>query len=276
MLRVVKPAPPTLSILTPVRNGAPYIEACLRHVAEQDPDAEHVVVDGGSTDGTVGILRAFAASHPSVRWISEPDGGQSEALNKGVRLATGSLLGWLNVDDYYEPGVLRRAVRLAADLPEPAFLVANCNVWDETGRLKYVNRPRRLDVASLLLGWAHHPHPVNPAAYFFHRNLLDRIGPFDEEEKFAQDVDFVLRAVQEAHVVYVDETWGNYRFLPGTLTYQDTVVTGESADRMKRLLERHRRGLPAAARARHETLRLLIVLRRIAGRARRMVRPPGR
>lgn len=269
-------APPTLSILTAVRNGAAYIDACLRHVAEQDPRAEHVVVDGGSTDGTVEILRSFAEGHPRVRWISEPDGGQSEALNKAVRLASGSLLGWLNVDDYYEPGVLLRAARIARDLPEPAFVVADCNVWNERGTLEYVNRPRRLDVASLLLGWAHHPHPVNPSAYFFHRSLFDRIGPFDETEKFALDVDFVLRAVQAAHVVHVDETWGNYRFLPGTLTYQDTVVTGESADRMRRLLERHRRGLPAAARARHESLRLLIALRRVAGRARRAVLPPAR
>ena len=73
------PAPPALSILTAVRNGATYIDACLRHVAEQDPQAEHFVVDGGSTDGTVEILRSFAERHPRVRCISEPDRGQSEA-----------------------------------------------------------------------------------------------------------------------------------------------------------------------------------------------------
>ncbi len=93
--------PLKLSVVTVSLNQAAYIEANIRSVlAQAYPGVEHIVVDGGSTDGTLDILKRY----PHLRWISEPDTGQSNALNKGIAMATGEIVGWLNSDDTYEPG----------------------------------------------------------------------------------------------------------------------------------------------------------------------------
>src|SRR5690242_2067533 len=99
-----------MSIVTPSYNQGDYIEACLRSVQSQNyPVVEHIVVDGGSTDGTVAILRRYCemAGWQHLRWVSEKDGGQSDALNKGFRMASGDVIGWLNSDDLYSPNCFR-------------------------------------------------------------------------------------------------------------------------------------------------------------------------
>src|SRR6058998_2090201 len=99
--------PPGFSIITPSFNQARFLEENIQSVLTQaGVSVEHIVVDGGSTDGTVEILK----SYPHLRWISEPDRGQSHALNKGFRMATGEILGWLNADDSYEPSAVAEAV----------------------------------------------------------------------------------------------------------------------------------------------------------------------
>ena len=96
---------PLLSIITPVYNGEKFILGCIESVVAQNcAGVEHIVVDGGSTDRTVQILREKAETHPHLRWISEPDSGQSDALNKGIALARAEYIGILNVDDFYEFG----------------------------------------------------------------------------------------------------------------------------------------------------------------------------
>ena len=92
---------PLVSVVTPSFNQAAFIEETIQSVLKQDyPHIEHIVVDGGSTDGTVDILQRY----PHLRWISEPDCGQSDALNKGFAMARGEILGWLNSDDTYNAG----------------------------------------------------------------------------------------------------------------------------------------------------------------------------
>src|SRR5579862_2261918 len=101
---------PSLSIVTPSYNSAEFLEDALRSVARQQGiAAEHIVIDGASTDDTVAILQR----HPSVQWLSERDRGQSDAINKGFLRATGDLVGWLNADDYYLPGGLEAIARAA-------------------------------------------------------------------------------------------------------------------------------------------------------------------
>jgi len=233
-----------ISIITPVFNGRRHIEDCLRNVIDQRCDGvEHLVVDGGSSDGTIEVIREYAQSHAHIRWVSEPDHGQSDAMNKGIAMARGAVVGFLNVDDYYEPATLGRALEYFSRLPEPALLVGNCRVWDDTGRLLFVNRPQRLKFRQLLLGFDACPWPVNPAAYFYHKSLHQQIGPYAIDEHFALDLDFLLRAVRAAHVVYVDEDFGNYQLLPGTKTFTD-IESGLSIERSRRLLAAYRRDLP--------------------------------
>lgn len=206
-----------LSVITPVFNGERFIDSCLRSVAEQaEPGVEHLVVDGGSTDRTMAIVKEFAARHPHIRWLSEKDTGQSDAMNKGIGLAKGDILGFLNADDFYEPGALMRALRMFEKLPEPALLVGNCKVIDEKGTLLSLNKPDTR-YYQLLQIWRF-KMPNNPSAYFYHRSLHERIGGYDTAEHYAMDYDFLLRAFRVAKVVYVDETLGNFRYYPGTKT----------------------------------------------------------
>ena len=98
-----------ISVITPVYNGESFIESCIKIVIEQNcGDVEHIIVDGGSQDGTVTIIKQYAEKYPHIRWISEADQGQSDAMNKGLDMAKGNIISFLNVDDYYEPLVLNK------------------------------------------------------------------------------------------------------------------------------------------------------------------------
>jgi glycosyltransferase involved in cell wall biosynthesis len=232
-----------ISVITPVFNGVRFMEFCIRNVIGQNcPDAEHIIVDGGSTDGTVEIIRKYAQEYPHIRWVSEKDKGQSDAMNKGIAMATGEIIGFLNVDDYYEPGALREALALFDGLPEPSLLVGNCNVWDNDGKLWLVNRPARISLKNLLHGLPD-TFPLNPSAYFYHRSLHERIGPYETDEHYGMDVHFIFRAAQQAKVTYVDRNWGNYRYLEGTKTYEDDKCGGNEP-RVKRITEQYRRSQP--------------------------------
>src|SRR4030095_949036 len=111
---------PQLSVITPVFNGIRFMEFCIRNVIDQKcDDAEHIIIDGGSTGGTVELIKNYADRYRHIRWVSEPDRGQSEAMNKGIATAAGPILGFLNVDDFYEPGVLCEVVSMDTRLPDP-------------------------------------------------------------------------------------------------------------------------------------------------------------
>lgn len=233
-----------ISVITPVYNGEKFIESCLQAVINQNCiSVEHIIVDGGSRDRTIDIVKKYAENYPHIRWISEKDQGQSDAMNKGIQLAKGEILNFLNVDDYYEPNVLNRVLELFQNLPEPSFLVGNCNVWDDSGKLKKLNRPKKLKLTDLLLGAEINPHPINPSAYFYHASLHQKVGLYKIDQHYTMDVDFILRAAQVAHMQYVNETWGNYREITGTKTVIDWT-SGEGARRSSLLLKQYREQLP--------------------------------
>jgi len=235
----------TISVVTPVYNGANYIESCINNVIEQQCSRiEHIIIDGASDDGTTLVIKRFADQHPHIRWISEKDRAQSDAMNKGIFLAKGDIIGVLNVDDYYEPGVLQRVTELFKTLPEPSLLIGNCNMWGNDGDLLDVNRPSRLQLTDLLIGdEARYPFPVNPSAYFYHKSLHKKIGLYNVDEQYAMDIDFLLRAIPNSHVVYIDEVLGNYRLIRGTKTYED-MKTGRTEVRLQKLIHEHRSKLP--------------------------------
>lgn len=237
-----------VTIITPVLNGERFIESCLRNVIEQDcPFVEHLVIDGGSSDNTIAIVRSYAEKFSHIRWISSPDKGQSDAMNKGIEMASGRILGILNVDDYYESGTLNRIVNLFTTLEEPTLAVGNCNVWMEDGSLWFVSAPRKLGWRKILAGRYREAFPMNPSGYFYHKSLHGLIGPYDPDDHYSMDVDFILRVLMNAKFVYLDEHWGNYRYFPGTKTYEDDM-SGGNAVRLAALRARYLKDLPLADR----------------------------
>jgi glycosyltransferase involved in cell wall biosynthesis len=244
-----------LSIITPTYNSNRFIESCIQGVIHQNcPDIEHIIVDGGSTDGTVDIIQQYAQQYPHIRWVSEKDRGQSDAMNKGIAMARGEILGFLNVDDFYEPNALNRVLKHFETLPEPSFLVGDCNLWDDDDRLLYVNQPSQISLLMILFDIAQ--FPFNPSAYFYHASLHDKIGVYDTDDHYAMDLDFVLRAVQIATVKYVNETLGNFRLITGTKT-SDMIKSGEIDDLVAQVFTKYRRRLLIGDR-----LRLFAMMRR--------------
>ena len=229
-----------ISVITPVYNNKHYVEACIKNVIEQKcQDVEHIIVDGGSTDGTVEIIRYYAEQNSHILWLSEKDKGQSDAMNKGIHMAHGDVLSFLNVDDFYEPFVLQMVLDFFAELPEPSFLVGNCKVWDDNGELKYIDRPKKINLMRLMLGPNLNPLPVNPSAYFYHKSLHEKIGFYDIEDHYTLDLDFIMRMINNAKIKYVNLVFGNYRFISGTKTYED-IKNGESYNRYIKCLDKYK------------------------------------
>ncbi|MBE9010421.1 glycosyltransferase [Pseudanabaenaceae cyanobacterium LEGE 13415] len=232
-----------ITIVTPVFNGEKYIESCLQTVIAQNcSKIEHLIIDGGSTDNTVNIVKKYAQKHSHIRWISERDRGQSDAMNKGIQKATGEILTFLNVDDYYEPNVLNQVIERFKTLPEPSFVVGNCRIWNDRNQVIDLNKPTKLRLLDLVVGLNINPYPCNPCAYFYHRSLHDRVGDYAIDDHHAMDLDFILRAVQVAHMQYVDQIWGNYRRIEGTKTYI-AMADGSADQRVRDLLRKYRRQL---------------------------------
>src|SRR5512134_129792 len=125
---------PKISIVTPSFNQGKYLERTIRSVIEQDyPNLEYIIIDGGSTDESVEIIRKYE-KHLAY-WVSEPDRGQSHAINKGFDRATGEIFGWLNSDDWYVPGALKAVAEAFAANPEAGAVVGAGEMVDEEGKL---------------------------------------------------------------------------------------------------------------------------------------------
>ena len=254
-----------LSIITPVFNGERFIESCIKVVIDQNcPNIEHIIIDGGSTDQTVEIVKQYACKYPHIHWISEKDNGQSDAMNKGIIIAKGEIIGILNVDDFYEQNVLNRALEILSNLQKPSLIVGNCNIWSDEGNLLDINKPSNLNFINLILIGVHDttPFPVNPSAYFYHTALHSKIGLYNVDEHYAMDVDFILQAVQVASVKYMDELWGNFRLIKGTKTFRE-LQSGECERRIIQKLEKYRKKITLLQKIQVNTLECVVQFRRL-------------
>jgi glycosyltransferase involved in cell wall biosynthesis len=207
---------PTISVVTPSFNAAATIEETLRSVREQDyPHLEHVVVDGGSTDGTVAILERA----DDVRFVSEPDRGLSHAMNKGVAMATGDIVGWLNADDTYLPGAVRAIGEAFAARPEAEWATGRCLIVDGAGReirkgaTAYKNFFLRRYSHSLYLT----QNFISAPATFVRREAYQR-HPFREDYAMSMDYDVFLQLAQAGDPIVLDRDVACFRMMEGTLS----------------------------------------------------------
>jgi glycosyltransferase involved in cell wall biosynthesis len=237
-----------ISVITPVYKGEQFIESCIKTVIDQNcPDVEHIIVDGGSSDRTVEIIKEYAQKYPHIRWISEKDKGQSDALNKGIAMAKGEILAILNVDDFYEPDILNRISEIFKTLPEPSLLVGNCNILGDGDRILNVQKPSKLSLYDFLQGFEVNPPPANPSAYFYHKSLHQKVGLYNVQEHYSMDLHFLFKAVQVAHVKYVNETWGNFRYVRGTKSFE-VAASGNFQKSYQKLIRNYIKDLPPKQR----------------------------
>ncbi|MBN1451329.1 MAG: glycosyltransferase [Anaerolineales bacterium] len=198
---------PLVSIVTPSFNQASYLEETVRSVLGQDyPDIEYMIVDGGSTDGSVSIIEKYADK--LAWWVSEVDKGQTDAINKGFGRANGQILAWINSDDTYEPRAVSSAVKYLQEHPEVGMVYADCNFIDEGGRVIGKFGAAQTDYEHLRQGYVHIPQQT----MFFRAELWHAVGPLDPSFYFAMDYDLWVRIASRAAIKYIPgQTWANFR-----------------------------------------------------------------
>jgi glycosyltransferase involved in cell wall biosynthesis len=195
-----------VSIVTPSYHQDRYLEGTIQSVLTQDyPQIEYMIVDGGSTDTTVNVIKRY--EHRLAWWISEKDQGQTDAINKGFACARGDILAWINSDDTYEPGAVTAAVNYLQDHPEIGMVYGDCNYIDESGNAIGKFNSAQTDYRLLRQGYTHIPQQT----MFFRAQLWKQVGPLDSSFYFAMDYDLWTRITARAQIKYIPQTWANFR-----------------------------------------------------------------
>ncbi|MBI5687284.1 MAG: glycosyltransferase [Verrucomicrobia bacterium] len=214
---------PKVSIVTPSFNQARYIEQTLLSVLEQDyPNVEHVIFDGGSKDGTLDILRRYESR--GVRWTSEKDRGQSDAINKGFRAATGDIIGWINSDDWYARGAFRIVLDYFRDHPEAQWVYGNNLFTDPEGRVVQRVRTMPYKWSWLLYTGLLIPQP----GIFLRRRVLEDCGLLDADIDAVMDYEWWLRIAQKHEPHFIDRYLAYFRIHEASKT-----GAGQQAGRWK-------------------------------------------
>jgi len=202
-----------ISIITPSYNQAQFIERTIESVLSQEGDFEldYRVIDGGSTDGTVEILKSYG---DRFAWTSEPDRGQVDAINKGLSQVTGDIVSWLNSDDVLMPGALARIAQAFHDHPEAEWVHGRCPIIDAHDRevRRWINaykhyRSRQWSLESFLT-----ENFVSQMTVYWRKSAQDAMGLLDNRLRYAFDYDFFLRLAHRGAPIYIEEPTACFRW----------------------------------------------------------------
>jgi glycosyltransferase involved in cell wall biosynthesis len=209
---------PKISIIIPTLNQARFIEETIQSVLSQNyPNLELIVLDGGSTDGTLDILPKYSAS---LTWISEIDNGQVDAINKGLKMVTGEVVAYLNSDDIYTPNTLLTVGKYFSDHPDTQILTGKCWNMDENGveirsLVKFYKNIwlwLGLDSCLMIMDYVSQP------STFWRTSLIHSIGFFDAQFRNAMDYDFWLRVTQKHKLKFINQYLSKFRIYPTSIT----------------------------------------------------------
>jgi glycosyltransferase involved in cell wall biosynthesis len=190
---------PLVSIVTPSFNKGPYIEETLLSIRNQTyKNIEHIVIDGGSTDETLSILKKYS---PVLVWVSEPDKGQSDAINKGWRIAKGDIIAYLNADDTYLPNAVEIAVNFFLKHPETAMIYGDGIFSDEKGKFLMNFKAGEFKLKNLVFCKDNILQP----AVFLRKTVFETIGDVDADLHLAMDLDYWIRTGLRYKVNYIPQ-----------------------------------------------------------------------
>ncbi|NIP43276.1 MAG: glycosyltransferase, partial [Aliifodinibius sp.] len=189
---------PLVTIITPSYNQAPYLEDTILSVLMQDyPNIEYFIVDGGSTDGSLEIIKKYA--NQIAGWVSEPDQGQTDAINKGFSMANGEVLAWINSDDTYYPHAVKEAVDFLSSHPDVGLVYGDTNFINSNGRIIGRFNAQQTSYRRLRRGGVYIPQQSS----FFRAEVWKEVGPLDPDFYFAMDYDLWVRIAKEREIAYV-------------------------------------------------------------------------
>jgi glycosyltransferase involved in cell wall biosynthesis len=219
---------PKISIITPSYNQAMFLEETVRSVLLQDyPDLEYIIIDGGSTDDSIGIIKKYQPW--LTHWVSEPDSGQSDAINKGMRHACGDILAYINSDDMFIPGALLKVAKTFIELSNIDIVYGITRPIDNRSKLLPVHEQHKNVLKkgfqkTRLLKFGNY---IPQTATFWKCSVLDGVGEFDESLHLIMDYDYWIRAVLLGKQFY---------HLPAPLAYfryHSTAKTSSASSKKK-------------------------------------------
>jgi glycosyltransferase involved in cell wall biosynthesis len=207
---------PRISVITPSFNQAEFLERTICSVLDQGyPNLEYIVIDGGSTDGSVDVIRRYA--NRLTYWVSEKDGGQSQAINKGLMRATGEWVAWQNSDDIFYPGTFIQLAECASRKPAAGLIIGDMSMIDVDDQvLRDIKYVRPTYWAMLAEGMV-----LTNQAAFWRRELHQQLGYLREDLHFGFDFEWFLRILESSvRAEHVREMWGGLRMHQATKTAQ--------------------------------------------------------
>jgi len=196
---------PDFTIITPVLNQVQHIEKCILSVLEQSGDVQYIIIDGGSTDGTVDVIRKYEKR--VSYWVSEPDSGQSDAINKGLKLANGTFFNWLNADDQLTPNALINVLEVASE--ETQVVVGKCEHIDENENQIAVGGARIWDSVEATLG----NYSMGQPSVFYKTSLIKELNGLNENLHYCMDMDLWFRFLitnGQGSISEIDETLSRF------------------------------------------------------------------
>jgi len=203
---------PKISIVTVSYNQVEFIETNIKSVIAQNyPNIEHIIIDAGSTDGTLDILQKYDAY---LNWTSEPDKGQSDGLNKGFKKASGEIIAWVNSDDALHENALYEVAKFFKENPDEIAVVGDQMIIDEEDNFIKVVESCPYSYDYLL----NHAKGITQNSTFFKKEVFEKIGYLDESLHYAMDHDLFIRIASIKNMPYIPKTLAQFRIQPDAKT----------------------------------------------------------
>ncbi|MCD8488872.1 MAG: glycosyltransferase [Desertifilum sp.] len=198
-----------ISIITPSYNQGQYIADAIESVAQQNyPHLEHIILDAQSTDNTLEVLKSY--NHlPHLKWISEPDKGQSDAINKGFQMATGDIVAWLNTDDYYLPEAFTKVAKTFTQQPDASIVYSDTLLIDQNKQPLRIKQDHIFDYGVLLYYGCY----IQSTTTFFKKSIIDSGHLLDISYKTCMDYEYFVRLAKLGYrFAYVPDVFAAFRW----------------------------------------------------------------
>lgn len=218
---------PRISIVTPSFNQGQFIERTIKSVLSQNyPNLQYIVMDGGSTDQTLTILKKYSKQ---LDWVSQKDNGQTDAINKGMAKSDGEILAYLNSDDVYEPGTLKKVATFFLDHPRADFVYSHGRLIDQDDAEIGFYNDSQMDYQALFGGCG-----ISQSTTFWRRRVYEKIGPFNDSFNYTMDYEYWVRVSQHFKLHYLpQEIFASSRIHADAKTSSQTLKLYRDAIRMQ-------------------------------------------